>query len=238
MSLTLTTFASGAVIDASTMYAKVASIELYLNEQTVAADRGSAWADSNQIYRPDFFGAPCPHTTLTSGESYYQYVGRDVASRRYSTQYLNTTSWIPVPGLCTTIQIPESLRQGSYYYRLAVFASFYVYEWGAQSDATNGLDQDSKQAGSVSLHIAGTDGLAPRKLMKGSMGASGPGPTDLNNTAYYPRKHVSMAYVSTDPQSNGVYNVGVLWRNNATTPNLVKHVIFAQGNLVARYYLR
>lgn len=230
MSLTLTTFASGATIDADTMRSIIGSIELYLNEQTIAADRATGWVTPTQVYRPDFFGAPNPHTTLTSGETYFRYVNRDIATRRFSSRYLNTDAWIPVPGLCATIQVPESMRQGAYYYLIEVFASFYVREWGGLAGA---LDNFNNRTGVASLSINGTAGYAQRYVFKGSTGGA------LNNTEYYTGRQVTMAYAVTVPTTESVVNVGVTWQNAssgyAITP---KHIIFEQGNLMVRYYLR
>ncbi len=241
MSLSLVTFGAGAVIDASVMRNRLEAIELYLNEGIVAADRGAAWLSANHLYRPDFFGAPDPHTSLVSGETYFRTKSQDDAARTFFSANVNTASWMPVPGLCATIQIPQSLRVGATYYRLNIFASFYVYEYGGYGSGT-GVDQrcdeNENRAASVSLFLgnpssgAGLDGTL-RHVYKGSQ------TSDYNAGALFPRKQYSMAYSTSLPVAPGTYSLGVACRTLAPGANAVKkHVVFQQGSLMARYFLR
>lgn len=234
MSLTLTTFASGAVIDATVLRARQASIEAYLNEGTIAADRGTGWLGANHVYRPDFYGSPNPRTTLTSGESYFRNRDADVANRVFYSWYLgNTDAWFYVPGLTIPVQIPESLIAGSVYYRLVVQASYYVYEYGGDGSGT-----EASRSALTGLLLDGTlAGATVRPLYSGSSMTAGAG---AFRTFTYARKQHSFctAYVGGGLIAPGVHHVGVGVKIDTPSTNDSKFVIFQQGNITARYYIR
>jgi hypothetical protein len=234
MPITLTTFASGAVIDATVLRDRLQTIEKYVNEQLVAGDRGSTWLDANHVYRADFFGGANPHTTLVSGETYYRQKGPGDAERAFFSWFLNnTTGWVQVPWLNVTFQLPEQLDQGTRDYRVEAFTSFYAYEFGGD-DAD--LDLSSDNAATFSLMLDGDElsGINRRPLYKGSK----TGTQQL--VALYPRSQVSMAHAFTSSDlTPGVHNVGVVVQSNA--PGVTtkwKHIIVRQGAFILRYGLR
>lgn len=239
MSVSITTFASGAVIDATTIRTKISDIETYLNEGMIAADRGSAWLGANHVYRPDFFGAPDPHTTLTSGESYFRQRSIDDRDRAFTSYYVNTASWLPVPGLNITYQVPETLAQGaSAQYRLMVFASFYVYEYGGNGGnynvaATGGMDEDTWKAGAVSLSHDGTHAYGGfLNIYNGSVSGN------YNAGTFYPRKQYTRCFAFAGSPVAGTHNIGISVYNYVPGADEWKHIIFQQGNFTLRYSLR
>lgn len=235
MSLSLTTFSSGAVIDASTLRARLLSIETYLNEEIAAADRGTGWCGANRLYRPDFFGAPNPHTTMPSGESYYRRRTGDARERIFFSYYVNTGGWLPVPGMSIPIQVPELLDMSGTDYRLMVFCSFYVYEMGGGGALTT-LDDDTTTAASVALSLDGSTGgsvnITVRNIFQGADAGS------ANVIPAFTRKQHSMSYAWVGSAiDRGLHNVGVIVRTNNNT-DATKHIIFQQGTMTARYFVR
>ena len=232
MPTSLTTFASGATIDATILRTRVASIETYLNEEIASADRSTNWLDSNRIYRPDFFGYPDAHTRLVTGESHYRQVSTDESERRVFSYYLLSASYIPVPGLCATFHIPSA----STAYFLRIFASFYVYDFGGDDTAGSPLDETTYAAANVRLAVNGTTyAQTHRTVYKGSQTG-----TSFFAGAFYPRKQYSMAYtVPFSGLSAGINTAGV-YVAPLTPPAATewKHLFFQQGNLVVRYYIR
>lgn len=234
MPLSLTTFPAGSVISATVVRSRLATIESYVNEGIVAGDRGTNWMDANHVYRPDFFGSPDPHTTLVSGETYFRSRGQGDADRAFFSYWLNTDIFVPVPGIGATIQLPERLDQGAYDYRVSVFASFYVYEFGG-IDAP--MDEISYHAADFEIMVDGNNYAATKRtLYNGSQ-------TSTNQTvAFYPRKQITIAQAwsatQPAPMTPGVHSFGIGVRNYAPGSGEWKHVIAQQGAFLVRYYLR
>lgn len=234
MALTLTTFASGATIDATVLRSKLAQIEAYVNEGIIATDRDDAWMSANHLYRPDFFGGANPHTTLVSGESYFRERPLAEERRAFFSYFLGAGPY-PVPGLNATIQIPEALNPASTRYRLLVAVSFYLYEYGG-ADAY--LDEDTSRAASVDLLINGVaarSNTMVRYIYKGSITSAG------QAVAFFPRKQISMVWGDTSAPvaAVGVNHIGVaISPINPGAPEYWKHLIFVQGNIVCRYFIR
>lgn len=228
MSLTLGTFASGAVINATTIRERLSSIELYLNEQSLAADRGTAWLQSNHVYRPDFYGSPNPHTTLTSGESYFRQRSDSDQLRSWWSRYLgeSATGYFPVPGLTATVQIPENINANGGH-RTRIFASFYAYEFGG---VDGNMDETSPQGARFALTVDGTVVVNyDRPIYKGSS-------TSADEAyAFYPRKQVSI--IDEYGLDAGIHHFGVAVSPNNQGTN-TKHVVVVQGNLIVRYWCR
>ncbi len=236
MPVVLATFAAGDPIDATVLRALQAQVETYLNEGLVAGDRASGWMRANHVYRPDFFGAPNPHTTLTTGESYHRTRGASDDDRAFFSWYAGNGPY-PVPGLCATIQVPETLSQGSVYYRTVISGSFYVYEYGGD-DIDPAMDEMTYVSAYMQLRInesiVGTQDTY-RRLFKGSLcsGATYKG-------AFYPRKQHSFVHgrAGSGTIAPGVNNIAVTISPLTAAANEWKFIIFQQGNLVVRYPLR
>lgn len=240
MPVSLTNFATGAVISASTLNTRLQEVELYINEQIAAGDRSANWLDSNHVYRPDFYGGSNPHTTLVTGESYFRERSIAAERRTFFSYYLGAGPY-PVPGLNATIQVPEDIVANNY--RLVVAASFYVYEFGGTGNSQDGYGMSEShgagvRAATLDLLINGTPARSShqvRHIYKGSRTST------LQIGAFYPRKQISMVWgdISAPTVSVGCNDVGV--GVTLLTPpedSRWKHIIFAQGNLVARYFLR
>lgn len=228
MSLTLATFASGAVINATTVRTLLGQIETYVNEGTIAADRGSTWCRANHVYRPDFYG---DHTTLVSGESYFASRPESDQLRSWWTRYLgdsggsNAQGYFLIPGLTKTIQIPQTLSTGSH--RVRIFASFFAYEFGG---VDGNMEESVTGAASFAMLVDGAAQTGQQKpIWKGSS-------TSANQAyAFYPRKQVS--FIRDFDVAAGVhtFGIGVVPANQGTN---TKHVVVVQGNLIVRYYCR
>ena len=230
MSLALATFAPGAVIDATTVRGLLGQIETYVNEGTVAGDRGTGWITSNHVYRPDFYGAPNSHTTLVSGESYFRERPLDPARRAWWSYYLgenSTGNYYPVPGLNVTFQVPENIDADGMH-RVRVTASFYAYEFGG---VDGGMDEDTYRGASFALIGDGSplSGMA-KPIYKGSS-------TSATQTyAFYPRKQIS--FVRDFALNRGVHTLGVGVQLVNNGGDQTKHVVVAQGNIIVRYWTR
>ena len=237
MPLSLTTFASGAVIDATVLRARIAAIEDYVNEGSVAGDRAAGWVTPTHIYRPDFFGAPNPHSRFSTGESIFRTKTADDRFRYMTSYVADSGSWLPVPGLQGSFALTETLSAGTTYYRLVVHASFYVYELGGGTYTAYPLDEESRNAADVALSLNGTAfGSSRQNIYSSSLMSSG-----QFFSAYYPRKQVGMIHGwagNVDSLAVGVNHFGVVVQNNVPAAEGWKHIIFQQGNLLARYWLR
>ncbi len=236
MSLTLTTFASGAVIDATVLRAKLLATETYLNESILAADRGSQWLRPNHVYRPDFFGDPNPHSTFPTGESYFRQKSSGDRDRAFFSYYLGTGIY-PIPGLSVPIQVPETLSQGTNRYRLVVRASLYAYDFGG-IDSDPACDEVSNLAAAIGLWIPNMSPLIPSYLThyvhKGSQ-------TDITYSgAFYPRKQISFCacIVGNGSFPVGVNNVALTVSPFVSATTVWKHLVVTGGNIMARYWLR
>jgi hypothetical protein len=238
MPVVLTTFAPGAIIDATVVRAKIQQVETYVNEQVAAGDRGSAWMTANHVYRPDFYGGPNPHTLLTSGESYFRERSTDAATQSWWSYYLGNTSSsvvLPVPGLNATIQIPEAISANGGH-RVRVFASFYAYEFGGVGTAggagVGNMDESgTNTAMSFNMIVNGSTQSMPKSVYKGSQTST------LDQVAFYPRKQVS--YIRDFALDTGIYNIGIgIIPFTPASADNTKHCIVAQGNLLLRYYCR
>lgn len=239
MPLTITTIPANATVNAATLRSKLMEIQHYVNGEIEASDRGTAWCTANHIYRPDFYGSPDPHTTMVSGENYFRTRGVDPDDRTFFSFYMGTGPYL-VPGLAATIQVPEDLEQGSVYYRLNVFASFNVYEFGGNDGA---MDESTNLAATIHLGTS-TNPTAIRDrtlrpVYKGSQ-------TYVNDyVCIYPRKQHSIQWAFAG-NVNGLTTPGVqslgLWVKpfipGALSPPSWKHIIFQQANLIARYRIR
>jgi hypothetical protein len=240
MSTALVVFAPGAIISATTLRTVIADVETYINEGIVAADRKTTpWLGPNHVYRPDFFGAPDPHTSLVSGESYFRLKSQDNEKRVFFSSNVNTSSWMQVPGLCATIQVPQSLRAGTWWYRLNLFASFYAYEYGGYGVAgpvVSRCDESQNLAATFGLFSgglanAGLQGTL-RYLYKGSQTSV------LNQGAWYTRKQMSMAYASVAVTGSDTVDVGVCVKcEPAGALTTTKIIIVQQGGFLARYFV-
>lgn len=240
MPTSLTLIPAGATISATTLRARLLELQHYVNEQVAASDRGNEWCTANHIYRPDFYGAPNPHTTMVSGENYFRERPVDPDYRTFFSFYMGEGPYL-VPGLTATIQVPETLEQGTYYYRLNVFASFYAYEFGGNDGA---MDEQTNLAATVHLGTT-TSPIAlrdrtNRPIYKGSQ------TYEQQNVVIFPRKQHSIQWAfpgnATGLTTPGVQSLG-LWVKpfipGTTSPAPTwKHIIFQQANLIARYRIR
>ncbi len=232
MPLTLTTFAANAVISAPLIRDRLSKIQRYIDEEVVATDRGTAWMNANHVFRPDpTFG----HTTLVSGESYFATRGQTDAERSFFSYQLNTGSFISVPGMSVPLEIVESFAQGTYRYRLQIFASFYAYEFGG-ADVASIMNEDTDKAATFALGIdATTFGQTNRDVYKGSDTSAS------QLVATYPRKQITMFWAENDTTylAPGVHHAGVRVGNYVPGGGQSwKHVVLRQGSLVARYFDR
>ncbi len=242
MSLALATFAPGAVISAATLRGLVSSVETYINEGTLAADRGTLWMDANHVYRPDFFGAPDPHTTLVSGESYFRNrpIGDD--ARAYFAYQMGSVD-IPVPGMGVSFTLPETLANATRQYRCFIRCSFAAYEYGGGDGV---MDNYTNESAKFRLMINGS--AVPqvvRRIFKGSR------TNNQQETAFFPRQQHSIVSVqmgttqtgATNPISVGLNNIclscapAVESLDADSKPNS-KIIFVQQGNLTVRYWLR
>jgi hypothetical protein len=168
--------------------------------------------------------------------------------RAFFSYYLGEGPYL-VPGLTATIQIPETLKPTfPQEYRLVVTASFYVFEFGGAGDTVGTdpyplyLDEDTYRAAKIDLLINGEPARSNsmvRWIYKGSITGSG------QAVAYYPRKQISLTWGDTASPNAVVgcnsIGVAVLPTEPTMTPNDLpywKHIVFQQGNLTARYFLR
>ncbi len=239
MPTSLTTIAAGAAIDADVLRLKLRQIETYVNEEVAATDRGSSWCTANHIYRPDFYGSPNSHTTMVSGENYFRSRDTDPATAAYFSFYMGEGPFL-IPGMSATIQVPESLEQGSVYYRLNVFASFYAYEYGGDD---GNIDESTYLAATFHLGTTArpTDirDRTLRTLYKSS-------DTDtLEEPMIYPRKQHSLMWAfagnGLGVTTPGVVSLGVWvkpFRPATVSPPYWKHIIIQQANMIARYRIR
>jgi hypothetical protein len=238
MPVTLTTFASGAVINATTLRERLQQAETYVNEEIEQSDRAEGWMEANHLYRPDFYGGANPHTTLVTGESYWRTRPLAEERRAFFAAYYGGTGPYRVPGLGATIQIPEALNPSGTRYRLVVCASFYAYEFG-------GSDAELSEVGAVrsatfNFMINGVmarTNSCQRDIFKGSK--------TLTEQAvpFYPRKQISMVYGDTSaPVAQvGCNNIGVTVNpvgGGGSIGTVVKHIIIVQGSMIARYFIR
>lgn len=241
MPVVLTTIPSGAQLDAPTLRNLVLQVEQYVNEAIAAGDRGSAWLESNHVYRPDFYGAPDARTTLVSGEHVFRSRGLGDDERAFFSAFLGAGPF-PVPGLNMTVEIPETLNAGSVYYRAIYTTSFYAYEWGG-SDGNMDESTANNQACTFKVAVNGAtqDSFASLPLWKGSQTET------RNNVAFYPRKQFSAVWASAGLGSDlrvGVNDVGVVVDvepvrySGAPGPVICKHIIVQQGNAVFRHWIR
>ncbi len=246
MPTSLTLVTANSTISATALQQYARDVELYCNESIASTDRGSAWCTANHVYRPDFYGAPDPHTTLVSGETYFRSTGISAADRVFFSYYLGDGPF-PVPGLQVPIQLPESLQQGSVYYRMVVTYSFYCYEYGGSDDEVlgvlqSGLNEDNNHAATFHLGVGALPTAirdnTTRELYKGSL------TEDLELAAYYPRKQHSGVWAFAGDVSGigvGMNSVGIYVRPRTpatTSPSLWKHIVIAQGSIIVRYKLR
>lgn len=249
MALTLTTFASGAVIDATTMRARIATIEQYLNEQIANADKDQTlWVTTDHLFAPEFFGAPDPHARFPSGATHFRHVRPDNVLRTVHHQEVGPSQYVPVPGLQATLFVPEALDAGAGLdYRLMVRASFYAFELGGQG-TNSGVDASLEgpapvaQAATIALFFDGTAQAGTLRYLwaSGNPVVPTPGVVTYNwNGCIFNRK--MYAYTWSSPTvSAGLHHVGVYVRVNATaapTPSW-RHIFFDTRNLVASYYVR
>jgi hypothetical protein len=233
MPVTLANVTAGTPISATVLRDRLQTVETYLNEQILNSDRADEWMQANHVYRPDFFGGSNPHTTLTTGESYFR--SRPIAEERraFFSYYLGQGPY-PIPGLNATVQIPEDLTGLNYDYRLVVTASFYCYEYGG---ADGNMDESTYEASQFTLLINGVPARSDcleRSLYKGSQTAT------EQASAFYPRKQISMVWgdVSAPTVDVGVNSIGVAVMPGTPLSTEWKHIIVQQGNLIARYFLR
>lgn len=238
MPVVLTTIPSGDPINADTLRGLVLDVEKYVNEAIAATDRGSSWLTSNHVYRPDFYGAPDPRTTLVSGEIAFRSRGLSDPDRAFFTGFLGTGPF-PIPGLNATVQIPETLDAGTYYYRLVMAASFYVYEWGGNDDDMDEYTA-ANQAATFNVSVNGViQAGSDIRLWKGSKSQA------YEDVAYYPRKQASVVWASAGMGADlnvGVNNIGIVVSPQPVAFSggavIYKHIIVQQGNMLARYRLR
>lgn len=235
MSLVLPTFASGAVINATTMMSMCSSAELYLNEEVAAADRASGWMIANHVYRPDFYGGSNPHTTLTSGEVYFRQRSLELPRAAYYSHYLSESTgaagYIPVLGLGATIQIPENINTNGGH-RVRVTASFYAYDYGGD-DVYAGMDEDPTLIAALfGIQVNGALPTVTRPIHKGSR----TGATE-QYVAFYPRHQVCL--FQSLALDEGVHDICVAINPVVPPdPGLWKHRLIVQGNLVIDYSCR
>lgn len=241
MSTALATFASGASINAATLRGLAVAVETYINEQTLAADRGTNWLDANHVYRPDFYGAPDPHTTLVSGESYFRNRPIGDEARAYFSYYGYKSSYLPVPGMGVSFCLPETLNNATRQYRCNIRASWACYEFGGGD--LGSMDDSTVLSANFALMINGTRMLQTvRPVYKGSRTGS-----VLDVTAFYVRKQHSVAF-TVEGTGTGALSVGLnhIALGCAPEPESLdadsnpnsKLIIVRQGNLMVRYWLR
>lgn len=240
MALTLTTFGATDVIDHTVLRARLQSVETYLNEEIANSDRSAGWLHANHVYRPDFFGpnSANPRTVFTTGET--QFRQRPLADdhRAFFSFYLGDGPYL-VPGLAATFQIPESLQQGTYYYRINTDASWYCYEYGGGDNTY--LDEETSLTATFHLACSASKSAiraeTQRSIYKGSL-------TDASEIVpLFPRKQYSLCYpfigntkgISTPGcVSVGVYVKPVNPAGSGLALTTWRHIIVQQGNFIAR----
>lgn len=231
MPLTIGAFGAGTVISATTVRTKLAAVETYVNEQIANGDKSAAWVVPNHIFGSSFRGGSNPHSTLTSGESYYRQRTNDASDRSWWSSYLGqpATGWYRIPGLNATIQVPEDVSANGGH-RVRVFGSVYAYEFGGVDGV---MEEEGATCGAMSIGMLDSLGQAVSDITvcKGSS-------TSVNQAyAFYPRKQVSFLY--DQAVDEGIYTFGLaISPFTPLSADLTKHCVIVQGNIIARYYCR
>lgn len=206
MSLTLTSFSDGTPISATDINARIASTELYINEEIASGDlqTSTPWVGSTHLYPPDFFGSPHPRVEATCFDVYHRAVQTPVVGRDYNwTIFHNETAadvFRPVPGLCTPVRVESNSTW------VTVIASFYAFAQASEASATLASDVDEGTlAATFALYVGGAAVTGSERKVYSNLAQQ------------FPRKQLSMVYAST--LDAGVHNVGVRIKVDGTNVN-------------------
>jgi hypothetical protein len=232
MPLVIGAFTAGSVISATTIRTKIKAVESYVNGEIANGDKSAAWMVPNHVFRSDFYGGSNPHSTLTSGQTYYNTRNKADAERSWWSSYLGQppTTHYPVPGLNRCVQIPEDINTNGGH-RVRVFASFYAYEFGGVDGVMN---EEPASCGAMSFALLNGGSVIDNMTFMVCKGSS----TSADQSyAFYPRKQVTFL---TDIVANeGVYNFGIgIAPFTPLSADLTKHCVVVQGTILARYYCR
>lgn len=239
MPISLSTFASGALVNADVLDLRRQTIERYVNEQIATGDRTTNWLDSVHVYRPDFQYAGVGEMPATGGHFFWCSRPDDRRRAALINSYIGGNA-IPVPGLSRTIQIPTGIASNNY--RIVTFVNFVAYEWGAQN-TTESQDGDAAELTTAfRLRISGSAAsAATRRLYTSSQCDGTTSSTGFGyNAAYYNRKYFSMVYADDGTLATGLpgtVNVQVVADMSALaapTSQRWKHIIVQQGTMYVR----
>lgn len=241
MPLSLTAISSGAVIDADVLKLRASTIERYVNEQIAAGDRTTNWLESLQVFAPDFQygGGAAPRVIMPGGEISWRERGPDRATAALF-YFANQTNYVPVPGLCATIYLPEVPTST---FRLKMYATFYAFEYGGLGSGTtpNGPRDELGTAANFQFFLDGTAVAASRRKLPPSSNTNNPGVSFSGQI--YCRKQVVMHHVEAGSvfTAAGVHHVEV--RCQPTAPATAsapewKHIFVVNGRLEVEHRLR
>ena len=93
------------------------------------------WVQSEQIYRPEFYGSPSPRMIAVSGQTHFRESNNDWSKGAVFGPQVTGSGWCAVPNLSTTIKLRHSAT-------VNVMCSFYAFEFGGVSKSqASGNDQ-------------------------------------------------------------------------------------------------
>lgn len=245
MPISLSTFASGAVISAAELRVRSLAIENYVNGQIAAGDRTTNWMESGHVYEPDFqyargYDARLP---LAGGQMHWSQRPSDDGLRAIFS-WRTGEGGIMVPGLTRTVQLPEGMASR---YRALVLASFWVYEYGGEGGGTAYLpyqDEVNDRAAIVQIYDDGVPVNATARSVYTASCATddgwqvtGAANLGASSGLIYCRKQVSMVYAASWLTA-GVHTVGVAVRSPTPAADEWKHLFVREGSFYVRYRIR
>ena len=241
MPISISTFASGAVVSAEEIRVRSKAIEDYVNGGIVAADRTTNWLKAGNVYTPDFqYGSGGnARLPMTGGQLHWGILPGDPNLMPVFTWQAGS-GYAMVPGLTRTIQVPEA--SGSRY-RALILASFWVYEYGG--GAVGGttavnipfMDELTYGAGTAALAINGVAVSATSRPFYSSSDSTAVAGGGAASGEVYCHKQFGIVYPYNWSTSH-IFSAGICISSSAPADNQWKHIFVREGSLYVRYRLR
>jgi hypothetical protein len=242
MPISLTTLAPGAPTSAVALRDLTTQIETYVNEQTVAADRTTAWLQSVHVFRPDFQYALASREVPMPGGHIFWNTRNSGRTTAQLFSYYQGSDAISIPGLSRTIQIPEGIGAD---YAVLVRASFVAYEYGGRANAAGGANPGDSDYGIASrcatFALQVNDDSPINATARPLYTASDMDIAIPYISRFLARKQHTILYAidGTTLGGAGLHDIKIVCE--PVTPSsgeLWKHILVTQGCMIARCRLR
>ena len=233
MSLSLTPFSNGDVVNAGAVRAQMDTVENFVNTGISASDLQSspAFVQTSHIFKPDFYGAPAPRSRHETAETHFRSGGYDRVDRVNFHPELSLNRWLPIRDMYVTVKVPRTCR-------FTVRAHCFVYEAGGFGEEVDVEQEPGNAIAMLGCFVGGTKAIGTdRFVYVGQLG----GNHDLYDWTH---KNHSWAFQHNTELSVGIINIGfrlkILPRAaiGGALGSKAKHIIVQERSLVLDMFLR